>query len=121
MPHNRIDSSLTITVAVWIGVIYRREPDKRIGYTKSTGCERCSDCYAGFEGFYNVGGTGAGNIDHHHFFVVGAWLNRFAFRIDLSAGLFAGPIVGRIISLLTTVARTIGVSMSNPANALKED
>jgi len=56
------------------------------------------------------------------FFLVKAWLDRFAFRIDLSVGLFVGPVVAVLaISLLTIVVRTIGVSLSNPVNALKED
>jgi putative ABC transport system permease protein len=56
------------------------------------------------------------------FFLVEAWLDRFAFRIDLSAGLFVGPVVVvLLVSLLTIVIRTIGVSLSNPVNALKED
>ena len=56
------------------------------------------------------------------FFLVEAWLNRFAFRIDLSAGLFVGPVVVvLIVSLVTIVARTISVSLSNPVNSLKED
>ena len=56
------------------------------------------------------------------FFLVEAWLDRFAFRIDLSAGLFVGPVVVVLmVSLLTIVIRTIGVSLSNPVNALKED
>jgi putative ABC transport system permease protein len=56
------------------------------------------------------------------FFLVEAWLDRFAFRIDLSADLFIGPVVvALMVSLVTIVARTIGVSLSNPVNALKED
>ena len=56
------------------------------------------------------------------FFLVEAWLDRFAFRIDLSAGLFVGPVVVvLIVSLVTIVARTISVSLSNPVNSLKED
>ena len=56
------------------------------------------------------------------FFLVEAWLNRFAFRIDLSAGLFVGPVVVVLmVSLATIVARTISVSLSNPVNSLKED
>lgn len=56
------------------------------------------------------------------FFLVEAWLDRFAFRIDLSAGLFVGPIVVvLIVSFVTIVARTISVSLSNPVNSLKED
>jgi putative ABC transport system permease protein len=56
------------------------------------------------------------------YFVVHAWLERFAFRIDLSAGLFAGPVVVvLIISFVTIVARTISVSLDNPVNSLKED
>jgi putative ABC transport system permease protein len=56
------------------------------------------------------------------YFLVQAWLERFAFRIDLSVGLFAGPVVVvLIVSFLTIVARTISVSLSNPVNSLKED
>ena len=56
------------------------------------------------------------------FFLVEAWLDRFAFRIDLSAGLFVGPIVVvLIVSLVPIVARTIGVALSNPVKSLKED
>jgi putative ABC transport system permease protein len=56
------------------------------------------------------------------FFTVQQWLDRFAFRIDLSAGLFVGPVVVvLIVSLVTIVARTISVSLSNPVNSLKED
>jgi putative ABC transport system permease protein len=56
------------------------------------------------------------------FFLVDAWLDRFAFRIDLSAGLFVGPVVVvLIVSLVTIVARTISVSLSNPVDSLKED
>ena len=55
-------------------------------------------------------------------FLVEAWLDRFAFRIDLSAGLFVGPVVVvLIVSLATIVARTISVSLSNRVNSLKED
>jgi putative ABC transport system permease protein len=56
------------------------------------------------------------------FFLVEAWLDRFAFRIDLSAGLFVGPVVVvLIVSLVTIITRTISVSLSNPVNSLKED
>ena len=56
------------------------------------------------------------------FFLVEAWLDLFAFRIDLSAGLFVGPVVAVLmVSLVTIIARTIGVSLSNPVKALKED
>ena len=56
------------------------------------------------------------------FFLVDAWLDRFVFRIDLSTGLFVGPVVVVfVVSLLTIVIRTIGVSLSNPVNALKQD
>ncbi|MBA4056718.1 MAG: hypothetical protein C0490_18535 [Marivirga sp.] len=56
------------------------------------------------------------------FFLVEAWLNRFAFRIDLSPDLFIGPVVVvLIVSLVTIVARTISVSLNNPVNSLKED
>lgn len=56
------------------------------------------------------------------YFLVGRWLETFAFRIDLTAGLFIGPVAFvLLLSLLTIVIRTIGVSTSNPVNALKED
>lgn len=56
------------------------------------------------------------------YFLVGRWLETFAFRIDLTAGLFLGPVaIVLVLSLLTIVIRTIGVSTSNPVNALKED
>jgi putative ABC transport system permease protein len=56
------------------------------------------------------------------YFLVQAWLERFAFRIDLSAGLFVGPmLVVLIVSFVTIVARTISVSLSNPVDSLKED
>ncbi len=56
------------------------------------------------------------------FFLVQQWLDRFAFRVDLSADLLFGPVlVVLVVSLLTIVARTIGVSIDNPVNSLKED
>jgi putative ABC transport system permease protein len=56
------------------------------------------------------------------FFLVQTWLERFAFRIDLTPGLFVGPVVVvLIVSFVTIVARTISVSLTNPANSLKED
>ena len=56
------------------------------------------------------------------YFLIQRWLERYAFRIDLTAGLFIGPVVViLIVSLLTIVIRTIGVSLGNPVNSLKED
>lgn len=56
------------------------------------------------------------------YFLIDRWLERYAFRIELTAGLFVGPVVViLIVSLLTIVIRTIGVSLSNPVNSLKED
>ena len=56
------------------------------------------------------------------FFLVQQWLDRFAFRVDLSPDLLFGPVlVVLVVSLLTIVARTIGISMGNPVNSLKEE
>jgi putative ABC transport system permease protein len=56
------------------------------------------------------------------YFLVQRWLERYAFRIDLTAGLFIGPIlVILMISLVTIVIRTVSISLSNPVNSLKED
>ena len=56
------------------------------------------------------------------YFLIQRWLERYAFRIDLTAGLFIWPVVIILmVSLLTIVIRTIGVSLSNPVNSLKED
>jgi len=56
------------------------------------------------------------------YFLIQRWLERYAFRIDITAGLFIGPVgVILALSLLTIVIRTIGVSLSNPVNSLKED
>ncbi len=56
------------------------------------------------------------------YFLIQRWLERYAFKIELTAGLFVGPVVViLIISLLTIVIRAIGVSLSNPVNSLKED
>lgn len=56
------------------------------------------------------------------YFLVMAWLNRFAFRIDLSASLFAGPVLLiLIISFVTVVARILHVSLSNPVHSLRAD
>lgn len=56
------------------------------------------------------------------YFLVQRWLERYAFRIDLTAGLFIGPIlIILMISLLTIVIRTVGISLNNPVNSLKED
>jgi putative ABC transport system permease protein len=56
------------------------------------------------------------------YFLIQRWLERYAFRIDLTAGLFIGPVVViLLVSLLTIAIRTIGVSLSNPVNSLKED
>ena len=56
------------------------------------------------------------------YFIIERWLERYAFRIDLTPGLFIGPIlIILILSLVTIVIRTIGVSLSNPVNSLKQD
>lgn len=56
------------------------------------------------------------------YFLIQRWLERYAFRIDLTPGLFIGPVVIILmVSLLTIVIRTVGVSLSNPVNSLKED
>jgi putative ABC transport system permease protein len=56
------------------------------------------------------------------YFLIQRWLERYAFKIDLSVGLFIGPaVVVLVVSLLTIVLRTVGVSLSNPVNSLKED
>jgi putative ABC transport system permease protein len=56
------------------------------------------------------------------YFFIERWLERFAFRIDVTADLFIGPIViVLLVSLLTIAIRTIRVSLSNPVNSLKED
>lgn len=56
------------------------------------------------------------------YFLVQRWLERYAFRIELTAGLFIGPVVVILmLALLTIVIRTAGVSLCNPVNSLKED
>lgn len=56
------------------------------------------------------------------YFLIRIWLERYAFRIDLTPGLFVAPIVAvLVLSLLTIVVRTLGVSLSNPVDALKEN
>ncbi len=56
------------------------------------------------------------------YFLIQRWLERYAFKIELTAGLFVGPVMAiLILSLLTIVIRAIGVSLSNPVNSLKED
>jgi putative ABC transport system permease protein len=56
------------------------------------------------------------------YFLIQRWLERYAFRIELTAGLFIGPVVViLLLSLLTIVIRTVGISLSNPVNSLKED
>ncbi len=56
------------------------------------------------------------------YFLIERWLERYAFRIDLTAGLFIWPVaIILLLSVLTIVIRTIGVSLSNPVNSLKED
>ncbi len=56
------------------------------------------------------------------YFLVQRWLERYAFRIDLTVELFIGPaLVILLVSLLTIVIRTVGISLSNPVNSLKED
>jgi putative ABC transport system permease protein len=56
------------------------------------------------------------------YFLVQRWLERYAFRIDLTAGLFIGPVLVIVmVSLLTIVIRTVGISLSNPVNSLKQD
>lgn len=56
------------------------------------------------------------------YFLIQRWLERYAFKVELSAGLFIGPVVVVLmLSLMTIVTRTVGVSLSNPVNSLKED
>lgn len=56
------------------------------------------------------------------FFSVQAWLDRFAFRIELSPELFIWPVVAVLfVSILTIIAKTISVSLSNPIDALKQE
>jgi putative ABC transport system permease protein len=56
------------------------------------------------------------------YFLVQRWLERYAFRIDLTLELFIGPILVILtVSLLTIVVRTAVISLSNPVNSLKED
>ncbi|MEJ1240500.1 ABC transporter permease [Chryseolinea sp. T2] len=56
------------------------------------------------------------------YFVVKHWLDRYAFRIDLSAALFILPgVVIVALSLLAIVVRTLRVSLENPVRSLKED
>lgn len=56
------------------------------------------------------------------YFIIQRWLERYAFRIDLTADLFIGPtVVILMVSLLTIAVRAISVSLSNPVNSLKED
>jgi len=56
------------------------------------------------------------------FFLIRAWLERYAFKIDLNPWLFIGPaMIVFLVSLLTIVTRTVSISLVNPVNSLKED
>jgi putative ABC transport system permease protein len=56
------------------------------------------------------------------YFLIQRWLERYAFRIDLTAELFVVPaVIVLMLSLVTIVIRTVGVALGNPANSLKED
>lgn len=56
------------------------------------------------------------------YFLIQNWLERYAFRIDMSPWLFIGPAsVVLVISVLTIVTKTFGISSVNPVNTLKEE
>lgn len=56
------------------------------------------------------------------YFLIQNWLDRYAFRIDLSVWLFIGPASGvLIISFLTIIAKTLKVSSVNPVSSLKDE
>ena len=56
------------------------------------------------------------------FFLIQAWLERYAFKIDLNPWLFIGPsVIVFMISMLIIVTRTVSISLVNPVNSLKED
>ncbi len=56
------------------------------------------------------------------YFLIQNWLERYAFRIDLSPWLFIGPASAvLVISVLTIVTKTFGISSVNPVNTLKEE
>ncbi|MEZ4946948.1 MAG: ABC transporter permease [Cyclobacteriaceae bacterium] len=56
------------------------------------------------------------------YFVIQSWLERYAFRIELSGWLFVIPAAGvLLISLLTIFIKTFQVSTANPVKALKDE
>ncbi|MEQ8362069.1 MAG: FtsX-like permease family protein [Cyclobacteriaceae bacterium] len=56
------------------------------------------------------------------YFVIQSWLERYAFRIELSGWLFIVPAAGvLIISFLTIFIKTFQVSTANPVKALKDE
>jgi putative ABC transport system permease protein len=56
------------------------------------------------------------------FFLIQAWLDRYAFKIDLNLWLFIGPaLIVFMISMLIIVTRTVSITLVNPVNTLKED
>ncbi|MEQ9592011.1 MAG: FtsX-like permease family protein [Cyclobacteriaceae bacterium] len=56
------------------------------------------------------------------YFVIQSWLERYAFRIELSGWLFMVPAAGvLLISLLTIFIKTFQVSTANPVKALKDE
>jgi len=56
------------------------------------------------------------------FFVLDAWLNEFAFRINLGLQVFAaGFVITLLIAILTMSHKTIAAATINPAKTLKDD
>lgn len=55
-------------------------------------------------------------------FIMSKWLDNFAFRIDLTAGIFIlSAISALLIALITVSYQTIKVSISNPVKALRNE
>ena len=56
------------------------------------------------------------------YFAIQSWLQRYAFRIELSAWLFLGPAAAvAVISMLTIFIRTFQVSSVNPVDSLRHE